>query len=59
MMALAGFVVEAMMPAISNADNAIESFILISLCQKFQMIPKPSALRGSPLQGQSGAQIQG
>jgi hypothetical protein len=43
-------VVTAMKPAISNADNVIESLILISLCQKLRMIPEPSARRGGPLE---------
>ena len=50
MTALAGSVVAAMKPAINNADNVIESFILISLCQKLEMTSEPSALRGSPLE---------
>jgi hypothetical protein len=37
--ALAGSVVAAMKPAISNADNAIESFMLVSLGETLQMIP--------------------
>jgi hypothetical protein len=34
----------------NNADNVIESFILISLRQKLEMTSEPSALRGSPLE---------
>jgi hypothetical protein len=48
-MALAGSVVAAMKPATSNADNAIESFMLFSPYQRLQMIPERPALRCSPL----------
>jgi hypothetical protein len=48
-MALAGSVVAAMKPATSNADNAIESFMLFSLYQRLQMIPERPAFRCSPL----------
>jgi hypothetical protein len=48
-MALAGSVVAVMKPATSNADNAIESFMLFSLYQRLQMIPERPALRCSPL----------
>ena len=39
-----------MKPPINNADSVIEIFILISLCQKLQTIPEPSALQGSPIE---------
>src|SRR6476660_1006296 len=48
-MALAGSVVAAKKPATSNADNAIESFMLFSLYQRLQMISERPALRFSPL----------
>jgi hypothetical protein len=47
-MALAGFVVAAKNPAINNADNAIESFMLFSPYRRLQMIREPSALRRGP-----------
>jgi hypothetical protein len=46
----AGSVAAAMNPATSNADNAIDSFMLISLYQELHMISKPSTLRGRPLE---------
>src|SRR5215207_1244409 len=57
--ALAGSVVAAMKPAISNADNAIESFMLVSLGETFQMIPGCAATSTQPSQGQSGVRLQG
>jgi hypothetical protein len=56
--ALAGSVVAAIKPAISNADNVIESFMLVSLSQRLQMIPERGNFDAAS-QGQSRVPLEG